>query len=354
MLGSKIVFLADNMFKTHKAKTTMGILRNTNKNVLAVIDRSLQGLTVGKIKDTNDDTPIIGNLQDILYLNPTTLIMGTYPPRGILPDFWKDQILLAINHHMNIISWFHRPLINEPIIKNAIENSAVRLFDVRQNNLNYTIVGETQHPPKSLTILTVGSDCSVGKMTTALSIMSETQKRHIECNFVATGQAGIILTGEGLCIDNIPGDYIASELELFLRKRLKNNCWTIVEGQGSIIHPSFSGVTLSLLHSTKPDALVLCLDPMQQKIAGTDRDIPPIQDLIEIYKSATNWISPTSFVGVSINCEKLSNSETIQLINDIEHCTGLPTTDCIKFGPEKLVDSLQSLFDRKMYEPMTT
>jgi uncharacterized NAD-dependent epimerase/dehydratase family protein len=348
ILSSKNVILADGLFRIHKTKTAMGIIRNTKLSILAVIDRSCAGSCVGDIKGTEDNIPIIGDIKDVLAKEPKTLVIGAYPKQGILPEFWKKQILYAVERGMNIVSWFHRPLTYEPMISKAVKRNKVKLFDVRQPPKHLKIAQDIPHPKNSFTILTVGSDCAVGKMTTSLAIQSEAKTQNINCDFVATGQAGIILSGKGSCIDNIPGDYIAGEIEKLLISSLKTHKWAIVEGQGALIHPAFSGVALSLLHSARPDALILCHNPTRTKIHGSEIPIPPLADLVQLYQIAASWVNPAPVVGIALNCQNLPDIECRKIISHTELLTRLPVTDCRRFGAKKLVDKLKFLYNCKI------
>ncbi|MBI9082221.1 MAG: DUF1611 domain-containing protein [Desulfobacterales bacterium] len=348
ILGYRSVLLADGLFRTHQTKTAMGIIRNAPNTIMAVIDRSTAGKSVGDIKKTNDNIPIIDNIHEILDKMPQSIVMGAYPENGILPSYWREQILIAVQLEMNIVSWFHQALTNDVAIAKAVNRKGINLYDVRQPPNETRISQNIVHPKDSFTVLTVGSDCSVGKMTASLAIQAEAVRQNLNCNFVATGQAGIILSGKGSCIDNIAGDYIAGEAEKLVLESLRNNAWSIIEGQGAIIHPSFSGVALSLLHGVKPDALVLCHDPTRITIKGTDVVIPSLPNLIQIYESAASWINQAPVIGIALNCQSLSEEESIKAIHEAEKQTGLPATDSIKYGTRKLINALKKKYKQKL------
>ena len=190
-------------------------------------------------------------------------------------------------------------------------------------------------------IHTVGSDCRVGKKTTAIEIVQEAARRDYKAGFAATGQSGIYISGTGVAVDAVPSDFVAGVSEALVLEVAEQHDWVVVEGQGSISHPAYSGVTLGLLHGAMPQALVLCHE------AGLDHhkgwpNVPlrPLPELIRLYEELGSFVRPAKVVAISVHCGHLTELEAAAYVQRIERETGLPATDVIHFGAAKLVDAL--------------
>ena len=193
----------------------------------------------------------------------------------------------------------------------------------------------------SFIVHTVGSDCRVGKKTTAIEITEAAKRRGYNAGFVATGQSGIYISGTGVAVDAVPGDFIAGVTESMVIESAKDHDWVVVEGQGSISHPAYSGVTLGLLHGAMPQALVLCHEADLKHHKGwPNAMLRPLDELVTVYEQLASFLRPAKVVGVSVHCGQLGREQAIEVIERIERLTGLPTTDVIHFGANKLVDAL--------------
>jgi uncharacterized NAD-dependent epimerase/dehydratase family protein len=189
-------------------------------------------------------------------------------------------------------------------------------------------------------VLTVGTDCGTGKMTVSLEMTVEARKRGVRAHFAPTGQTGIYIAGEGIAVDRVVGDFIAGAAEQLVLDGARESDIVIVEGQGSLIHPGYSGVTLAIMHGALPDALVLCHQPSRKIVSEYDVIIPPLKEVIELHDAAMKYLKPAPVIGVALNCFDLDDRQTRYEIEKCEKETGLPATDCIKMGPGKLVDAM--------------
>jgi uncharacterized NAD-dependent epimerase/dehydratase family protein len=218
-----------------------------------------------------------------------------------------------------------------------------KIWDLRESKrFNKVALGDPKLI-KAKVVLTVGTDCKVGKMITAIEMAKEAKNWGWNPFFVATGQSGIVIANSGIPIDSIIGDFMSGALEEFVIEKSKSYDLLLVEGQGTIIHPGYSGVSLALIHGSLPDAMVLCHFPKRKKIKNYNISIPPLPELITLHEEVAKPVKPCKVIGISLNTQELSEEEAKKEIKKIEEETDLPTTDPIRFGCQKLVEALDFL-----------
>ena len=177
-------------------------------------------------------------------------------------------------------------------------------------------------------------------MTTALELDREAQRRGLSSGFAATGQTGIMISGRGVPVDRLISDFTAGGVEALVLEFTQEYDWVFVEGQGSLIHPAYSPVTLGLVHGAMPDMMILCHEAQSTHIKAYDVPIPPLPRVIEIYEQAIAWLRPAPIVGIALNTYMLDEASALDEIRRAEAETGLPATDCVRFGAGKLIDAL--------------
>ena len=219
----------------------------------------------------------------------------------------------------------------------------VTLYDVRRMPDHLPVANGLVLKEEALVVLTVGSDCSVGKMTTTLEIQKSAAKKGVKSAFVATGQTGIMIAGHGIAIDRVIGDFMAGATESMVVEACKNAPLVLVEGQGSISHPGFSGVTLALLHGSAPQALVICHRPARKCMKSTEFPIADLNQLIASYESLCTYLRPAKVIAVALNTQDLNESDALKAINEISKLTGLPTTDPVRFSADVLFEAIRPL-----------
>lgn len=268
-----------------------------------------------------------------------TLVIGISPPGGRLPDAWIDTIVDALALGFDIASGLHTRLDDIPAIRAATAKSGRKLFDVRFPSGVLTVAKGARRPGKRL--LTVGTDCSVGKMYTALAIERELRGRGHPCDFRATGQTGILISGSGLAVDAVIADFIAGAAE-GLSPPNDARHWDIIEGQGSLFHPSYAGVSLGLLHGSQPDALVLCHEVGRTEInAVPGYNLPGLNECIALNLQLARLTNPAvQCVGVAANTSSLDDVAAARAMKEITEETGLPCVDPVRTGVSTLVDQL--------------
>ena len=251
---------------------------------------------------------------------------------------------IHITQRLDVVSGMHVRLSDFPEIVGAARASGARLIDVRTPPRHLPIGTGRKRTGKRL--LTVGTDCAVGKKYTALAIEQEMRARGLDADFRATGQTGIMIAGQGIPLDCVVSDFLSGAAEL-LSPDAADDHWDIIEGQGALSHPSFAGVSLGLLHGSQPDALVLCHDPSREFLLGTSarREYPvlPVTDCIAQCLTFAQRVNPKAgFVGLSVNTSMLSDRDRRELLSDLERQTGLPAIDPIRDGAARIVDVLVS------------
>jgi uncharacterized NAD-dependent epimerase/dehydratase family protein len=344
-----LIVLAEGCFGEHESKTGVGVIRYGEWPITAVIDSTRAGKTVQEIIGTSCTAPVVESLSMALALSPKpqALLIGTAPMGGGLPDHYRAIVKEAIHAGLHIISGLHIFLNDQPDLKALAAERGVVLWDVRAVTEENIVTRQLPRPESVKVITMVGSDCSVGKMSVALEIDRALRQQGESSAFVATGQTGIMITGSGVPLDRVIGDFMAGYLEVLIDEtiRLDNPEWVIVEGQGSLLHPAYSGVTLSLLHGSAPDGMILCHNPKLKGINNFEHQlIPPLSELARIYEAAAAWIKPAKVHGIALNTSSFSEAEALGFIREYEAETGLPVTDTVRFGAEKLVEALKRAF----------
>ena len=267
-----------------------------------------------------------------------TLIVGVANAGGVLPDHWSAAIVTAIEAGMDVASGLHTRLATKPDIRAAAEARGRRLLDVRHTSERFDTGKGTKRP--GLRLLTVGTDCSVGKKYTALALERAMRARGFRADFRATGQTGVFISGRGAAVDAVVADFIAGAAE-WLAPPNEADHWDLVEGQGSLFHPSFAGVTLGLLHGAQPDAFVVCHEPTRTNMRGVKHPLPSIADVIDLTVRCGRLTHPgIRPVGIAVNTQKVDEAAARDLLANLSREHGLPATDPIRYGVEGIIDRL--------------
>jgi uncharacterized NAD-dependent epimerase/dehydratase family protein len=270
-----------------------------------------------------------------------TLILGVTNQGGFFNDSWMETLHGALDLGMDIASGLHMRLGDAPGLADKAAKLGRQLYDARHPTQEFA-VGKAV-PRTGKRVLTVGTDVSVGKMFTSLCIQREMRARGMKCDFRATGQTGIFIVGEGVSVDAVVADFISGAAET-LSPDNEPDHWDVIEGQGSLMHASYAGVTLGLLHGSQPDAIVLCHEPTRPHMRGTPHiPMPDLQAVIDANIAAGRLFNPEiRCIGVSVNTSGLSEEDAKRFLAETEARLGLPCVDAYKDGAERLVDALES------------
>ncbi|MEC9151722.1 MAG: N-acetyltransferase DgcN [Pseudomonadota bacterium] len=279
------------------------------------------------------------NLEEAAEAGAKSLIVGVVNQGGYLPDSWVSSLDKALDLGMDIASGLHMRLTDLPGIAEKAEKLGRTLYDARHPTRDFA-TGKG-HKRSGKRLLTVGTDVSVGKMFTSLAIEKEMKARGIKATFRATGQTGIFIAGDGVSVDAVVADFISGATE-WLTPDNDDNHWDIVEGQGSLFHAAYAGVTLGLLHGAQPDAIVLCHEPTRPHMRGTPTvPMPDLQAVIDANISSGRLTNPNiRCIGVSVNTSALSDGEADKLLQELETKLGLPCVDAFRYGAARLVDAI--------------
>jgi uncharacterized NAD-dependent epimerase/dehydratase family protein len=299
------------------------------------------------------DVPIVGTLNDALGFLPraNALLIGIAPTGGRLPDEWRTVILAAIRSGLDILSGLHTVLGDDLEFAEAATRAGVRITDYRRPPERMETSVGRRHGPGKRVILTVGTDCAIGKMSVALELRRSAQAQGRSASFVATGQTGIMIEGWGVAVDRVISDFVQGTCEHMSEEGERRGDWVLVEGQGSLDHPAYSSVTLGLIHGFTPHAMVLVHMP---GLADHDFDhlpdrrfpIKPLPEFIRAHETVAGLVAPSKVVAVALNTSRIPDeAEARRVIAATEAETGLPCDDPVRFGGEQLWLRIETAVD---------
>jgi uncharacterized NAD-dependent epimerase/dehydratase family protein len=348
----RLVILAEGEFGPHSAKTAYGVIRYGRDDVVAVLDSTRAGQNVEALLPGHD-IPIVATLDETLALPnpPDALLIGIAPTGGRLPDAWRTVILAAIDAGLDVLSGLHTLLGDDPEFAVAAAARGVALVDYRRPPERMETAVGRRHGPGKRVILTVGSDCAIGKMSVALELQRAALAAGDRAAFVATGQTGMMIEGWGVAVDRVISDFAQGSVEWLVEQGEALGDWVIVEGQGSLDHPAYSSVTLALIHGATPQAMVMVHKP---GLAEHDFDhLPeasfPIASLpafIDLHERVAALVAPSSIVAVALNTSLYpDDAEARAIIAAIAAETGLPTDDPVRFGADRLWPAIRERVD---------
>jgi uncharacterized NAD-dependent epimerase/dehydratase family protein len=319
----------------HYGKTARGVMRYAPEKVAALLDTSRAG-------ETEEGFPIVGSVDDALAYGPTTALVGVATAGGRFPPAFREQIRTSIANGLDVENGLHEFLTNDAELVELAHEHGVELRDLRKPPADLNVpTGENLDIPARI-VLTVGSDCAIGKMTVALELDREAKRRGVASEFVPTGQTGIAIAGWGISVDAVIADFIAGAAErLVVEGYERGGELLIVEGQGSLLHPQYSGVTLGLFHGSAPHVLVLCHEAGQRFVNEDERfPIPPLSELVRLHERSALIARPTRVACIALNTRNLDEAEARRAIEAAAEETGLPAGDPVRFGAEDLTAAL--------------
>ena len=340
----RFLIIADGEFGPLSSKTANSCIRYFPERIVAVLDRKQAGKTVQDVLGFGGNIPVVGDF-DKGISGATAVLIGIAPAGGRLPEEWRTWLRAAIEKKLEIWSGLHTFIGDDPELGPLAKARGVRILDARRPPPNLPIADGRAAEVDALVVLAVGSDCNVGKMTAQLQLRDELVKRGHRTSFVATGQTGIFIEGWGIAVDAVVADFIAGAAEQITIQGAKDHDIVLVEGQGSLIHPGYSGVTLGLLHGSCPDALILCHQVTRTHIGdyhGREPwvPIPSYNELIEIYESAAEPVHPTQVIGICLNTYDMEEAAAREACERAVEETGLPATDPVRFESDALVEAI--------------
>jgi uncharacterized NAD-dependent epimerase/dehydratase family protein len=339
----RAVLLAEGKFGVFTAKTAVCFIRYRPDEAVAVIDSTKAGTTAERHIGIGRGIPVLGSVEETLCFSPDTLVIGIAPGGGGLPQEYRVHIFDAIRAGMDVISGLHVFLADDPELRTQAEKAGVKLTDLRRVPDDIPIGLNLARDTKCLRVLTVGTDCNVGKMVAAWEIAAALRARGRDAKFVATGQTGMLLAGDGLAVDRVISDFVSGAVEKLVLDNAHHEM-VVVEGQGTLQHPSYSGVTLSLIHGCAPQAMVLVHHPTRSFIKNHTVPILPLSAQVKLYEeTAMLTCNPARVAGIALNCSDLDERRARDEVEKARKETGLPATDVVMFGADEIASSLEEM-----------
>ena len=337
MAGRRILILGEGFsHDPHYGKTMRGIIRYGPDQVVAILDSR-------RVGEDHDGIPIVGTVEDALPYEPTVAVVGVATQGGRFPPAWRDLLTAAIAAGLDVESGLHEFVSDDPELTDLARTHGVELRDLRKPPDGLSVPTGANLEVDATIVLTVGSDCAIGKKTVAVELDQEARNRGLDSVFVPTGQTGIAIAGWGIAVDAVVSDFLAGAAErLVVEGARRGGKLLFVEGQGSLVHPLYSGVTLGLVHGSVPHAFVLCHAAGATEIEGSPgHPIPPLTELIELHERISLPARKATVVCIAVNTATIASDEDARAaIQEIGQETGLPADDPVRFGAQHLLDAL--------------
>ena len=338
--GERMAILAHDWFP-EEGKMMKGVMRYGDYEFTGIVDHNHAGESSASYLPTLPDVPIVERVADIEA--PTdSLLIAERPDDGILSPLHRADIRAALSNGWGVLSGLHQQLSEDPEYATLAAENGATIHELRQPPEEVTIAKGNANEVDARVILTVGTDCRQGKMTTTMELIEAARERDLNAGAVATGQTGIAITGSGVCIDRTRADFTAGVVERLVHEAAETYDLLVIEGQASILHPAYAADTIALLHGAMPDGLMLCHHATRPTFRNWERfEMPSIAQYLRAYAAVTDPICPTTIVGGSLNTSGLDEDATARdAIETYEREIGAPATDVIRFGPEKLLDAI--------------
>lgn len=338
--GESMAILAHDWFPD-EGKMMKGVMRYGDYEITGIVDHEHAGESSADYLPTLPDVPIVERVTDVSA--PTdSLLIAERPEDGNLSSLHRSEIETALSNGWDVLSGLHQQLSENPKFRTLAEEHDATIHELRQPPEEITIANGTAREVDARVVLTAGTDCRQGKMTTTMELVEAARSRGIDAGAVATGQTGIAITGTGVCIDRTRADFTAGAVERLVHEADERYDLVVIEGQASLLHPAYAADTIALLHGAMPDGLVLCHHATRTAFRNWEQfEIPPIEQYLESYAAVTDPICPTTIVGGSLNTSGIDDdSEARTAIESFEREIDAPATDVIRFGPDTLLDAI--------------
>jgi uncharacterized NAD-dependent epimerase/dehydratase family protein len=348
----RLLILTEGQFGLHDAKTALGVIRYGRDEVVGILDSTMAGRNLREFLPAFD-IPFVATLEEGLArpVRPDTLLIGIAPTGGRLPESWRATILAAITAGLDLHSGLHQFLGDDPDFSAAAAAAGTRIVDYRRPPERMETAVGRRHDPGKRVLLTVGTDCAIGKMSVALELVAAARRAGLSAVMVPTGQTGMMIEGWGVAVDRVISDFANGTVEWLVEQGEARGDWVVVEGQGSIDHPAYSAVTLGLIHGATPHAMVLVHRPglVEHDFAHLPEasfPIAPLPPFIELHERIAGLVAPSRIVAVALNTSLYPDDDAArEVISAIAAETGLPTDDPVRFGADRLWAEVRAAVD---------
>ncbi|QDS98258.1 DUF1611 domain-containing protein [Adhaeretor mobilis] len=336
----KLVILTEGQSEPITAKTAVSVLRYRPEEVVALIDSTQVGKTTDQVLAVGGKTPFVASLKETK--GADALMIGIAPAGGKLPEAWRKIVLEALEKGMDVVSGLHQFLSDDAEFVAAAEKHNANLIDVRQNSerdvANWEGVSED-----CLRIHAVGQDCCVGKMVVCIELDQAMKRQGVDSKFVATGQTGILVEGDGCPIDCVVSDFISGAAEKLVLANQHHDVM-FIEGQGSLAHPRYSAVTLGLLHGCRPHGMILCYEVGRTSVSHMQQvPLKSLAELRDTYEHVAGLMLPSKVIGVAMNSRLVTAEEAEKERERVRAELGVPVCDVIRHGPDDLIEAVINL-----------
>jgi D-glutamate N-acetyltransferase len=334
--GKRYLILAEGQSgDPHYGKTMRGVVDYSPILTVAILDSQRPG-------ETHKGIPVVGTVAEALPHGPTTALVGVATQGGRFPPAWRELLKQSIQAGLDLESGLHEFVSEDPELVALAEQHGVELLDLRKPPSDLNVPTGENLRLGAKTVLTVGSDCAIGKKTVAIELDREARSRGLNSQFVPTGQTGVAIAGWGIAIDAVVADFIAGAAErLVVEGARRGGELLIVEGQGSLSHPAYSGVTLGLMHGSAPHTYVLCHVAGATEIEGyPGSPLPSLTEIVELHERASLPSRPARVAAIALNTRDLDEAEARAAVEAVAQETGLPTDDPVRFGAGRVLDAV--------------
>jgi uncharacterized NAD-dependent epimerase/dehydratase family protein len=336
-MQKRLVVLTDGYSEPITAKTAVSVIRYGHDKVIALLDTTQPGKTSQELLGIGGNIPVVANLKDAGEAD--VLLIGIAPPGGRMPPQWRPILLEAIRLGMDIVSGLHDFISEDPEMVSAAKEFGVVINDVRKND-EHEVANRVGIRLDCLRIQAIGQDCCVGKKVVAIEIARALQQRGSDAKFVATGQTGIMIEGDGCPVDTVVADFLNGAVEKLVLQNQHHDI-LVFEGQGSLAHPRYSAVTLGLLHGAMPHGMILCYEAGREGIHNMEQiPLTSLAQLRTAYETMANLMHPSKVIGVAMNSRLLGDDESQQERERVGKEFGLPVCDVLRHGPNDLVEAV--------------
>lgn len=341
MASRRFLILAEGSFGPLSSKTANACIRYVPDEVAAVLDSGQAGRRAQDVLGFGGHIPVVATFAEGMVHRPTALLIGIAPAGGQFPDAWRPIVAEALRAGLDVWSGLHTMLGDDAEFAALATASGATIRDLRRAPADLDVASGLVRELDATVVLTVGTDCNIGKMTTQLQVQSSVRQLGYRVNFAATGQTGILVEGRGIAVDAVIADFIAGAAESLTIEAAQDADIVLVEGQGSLLHPAYSGVTLGLMHGALPHAMVLCAQPSRTSIHRNPWvPIPSLRDVIRLYETAMDGLRPSPVIAVALNTFDLDDRAAREAVERVRAETGLPTTDPVRFEPLIIAEAI--------------
>ncbi len=342
MEGRRLLLLADGCFSSTEAKTAACLAMYRARDLVAVLDASQAGRTVHDVLGFGGDAPVVATIEEALARRPDVAVVGTAPAGGELDAAMRAHVMRCLETGIDIASGMHAFISSDERAMALARASGARVWDVRRVPETRLVADGAGCSTGAKVIATVGTDCNVGKMTVAVELDRAARASGVRSAWAATGQTGIMLRGRGVPVDRLIADFVGGVTQALVDEEARDADVVVIEGQGSITHPGYAGVTLGLLYGAMPDAMVLVHAAGRTRYKRFEHDIPPLPEVVALYEALMRPYKKSRVAAIALNTHRLPDDDARRALAHASDITGLPAGDLVRYGADPVWPALRA------------